>query len=225
MFRVIEIGLVDGRTLPFVDRAGVAVAEALVLGAVETDHLAVDFGKHASVFDVLDGADAAVVEAELLVGLEKLDAVAGGKGEPAVGAVELVILAELPELAVHLARAGVELAAILVGVGEDEPAFVGCGVDVAAVGVEQFGAGLGLGCASSGCAPFGLIDAERVVKFPLGEILAGAAVVAGGLPLISVERRRAVAVFENAEHAAALDARRAGGRRRPGSAFAPASCA
>src|SRR3954451_19001595 len=96
MFGVVQIGLIDRSALAFVNRAGVAVPEALILGAVKGDGLAavVHFGEHASVLDVLDGAGGSVVEPGFLIGLGELNAVAGGESAPAVSAFQLVILAE-----------------------------------------------------------------------------------------------------------------------------------
>ena len=53
-----------------------------------------------------------------------------------------------------------------------------------------------------------VVDAERVVKIALGHQLGGAAVVVLALPAHLRQFRRAVAVFQDAEHAAAIDARK-----------------
>ena len=74
------------------------------------------------------------------------------------------------------------------------------------VGVEQVGARLRMRSGPVDGA-FGLVDAERLVELPFREILAGAAVVDGGLAVDLGQGRGAIAVFQDAEHAAALDAR------------------
>ena len=54
-------------------------------------------------------------------------------------------------------------------------------------------------------APLSFVDAERVVKIALGHHLGCAAVVELVLALDFRQFGRAVAVFEHAEHAAAVD--------------------
>src|SRR3954465_5161890 len=118
MLGVIQIGLIDRSALAFVNRAGVAVPETLIVGAVKTDNLAavVHLGEHAAVFDMFDRAGGAVVEPGFLIGLGELNAVAGGKGAAAVRAFKLVILPEAAELPVDFARALVQLGNVKIGV-------------------------------------------------------------------------------------------------------------
>ena len=125
---------------------------------------------------------------------------------------------ELAALLAHGAQGGVELVDVVVGVGEHETGFVAVGRRVLRPLLDQLGAGLALGARPVDRALV-VVDAERVVKVALRHHLRGAALVELVLPLDFRQHGRAVAVFQHAEHAAAVDATIAADRRRPGSVW------
>ena len=118
---------------------------------------------------------------------------------------ELVILAQLAAFLAHGAQGGVELVHLVIGVGEHEAGFVRRGGAVLRPLRDQRGAGLALRARPVDRALL-LVDVERVVKIALGHHLGRAALVDLVLPLHLGQLGRAVAVFQRAEHAAALDA-------------------
>ena len=120
--------------------------------------------------------------------------------------VDLVILAQLAALPAHVAQGGVELAYVVIGVGEDKPGLVGLRGAVLRPLLNQLGAGLALG-ARPVDGTLLLVDAERIVEIAFGHHLGRAPVVYLVLPLYFGQRRSAVAVFQRAEHAAPVDAR------------------
>ena len=103
-------------------------------------------------------------------------------------------------------KAALSVVNVVVGVGEHKAGFVGLGGAVLRPLLDQLGAGLALRARPVDRALV-LVDAERVVKIALGHHLGRAPLVDLVLALHFRELGRAVAVFQRAEHAAAVDAR------------------
>src|SRR4051794_40522607 len=112
MFGVVEIGLIQGASLAAINRSGIAVPELIEIRRIEIDHparAAIQLDREMRAVDRLDGAGVAVMDAGLLVGRGELDSIASRKSEPAMGRVELVILAQLSPPLPYGAQRRIEL--------------------------------------------------------------------------------------------------------------------
>ena len=115
MLGVVEVGPVQGLALAFVDRPRIAVPEALEVGGGPSNLPPVLPGRVQRRGDLArswvqpgDGADIAVVDAELLVGVGELHPIAHGEGGAPVLCLKLhVAPGQLAPPAPHLAQLGV----------------------------------------------------------------------------------------------------------------------
>ena len=211
MLGVIQVRLIEGPPLPFVDRAGIAVPKILERVCIERDgamRAAIERDGDLAAVDRLHGAGLAVVDCLRLVGAGELNPVTGREVGAAIPGFEAVIFPfQLAALLSNGADRAVELINVGVGVGEHETGFRGVGGAVNGPLRDQRGARFGLGARPLDRS-LGLIDAERVIEIPFGHHLGRAPVIMLVLTAHDRQLGRAVAVLEHAEHAPALDARK-----------------
>ncbi len=161
-----HVRAIDGDALALVDRRRIAVIDLGVILEVEGDAAAaVEPHGHPRGRDLLDLAQHAVLHPQPAIVLQEHQPVAGR--ELARGALSLDghVLAQRASLAQPAPRRQIEIAHLVIGVGEDDPALIRLGDALAVPALDQILAGLVAGVG----------DMDHSARLIGGERLAGAA--------------------------------------------------
>ena len=213
MLGVVEVCPVQGLALAFVDRPRVAVPEALEVGGGPSHLPPLLAGRVQRRSDLArcgvqprDGADIAVVDAELLVCVGELHPVAHGEGRAPVLRLKLYVApGQLAPVAPHLAQLGVQGVHVAVGVGEHKPALPRLLVGIPLPRRHKGAAGLVLFVGP--CDRPGFVERTHGLgKAAFGQIARRLALPVHALPRHLGDFGRTVPLPQLREHPAALDA-------------------